>query len=88
MRKIMIFSVLGLTLGLAGAAMAHSDRGERRHHGERGEHSRSHDERSEHGTRTERKRHHDERGEHGSRRDHDEDDDRGSRSKDRSGKRS
>lgn len=89
MYKLLALSVFGLTVAISGAALAHSGQGERRHHNERGEHSRSHDERSEHSSREGKRRHHDERGEHGSRhRDHHEGDDHKNRSSKDTGKRS
>lgn len=84
MKKIVILSAVGLTL--AGAALASDDRSERRHYGERGEHSRSHDESTEHANRRVKRRHHDEHGSH--HRDRQHDDDQGNRDHDRKGKRS
>jgi hypothetical protein len=73
MRNTIILSAAGLSLALAGAAVASDHSGERRH-GERGEHSRSHDEWAEHGQRQGKRRQHDERREHDSRgTDHDGD---------------
>jgi hypothetical protein len=66
MRKTIILSAAGLSLALAGAAVASDHSGERRH-SERGEHSQSHDERIEHGQRQGKRRQHDERHENKSR---------------------
>ncbi len=48
MRTTLILSVIGLALGLTGAAMADDNRGERLDRGDRSEHARSHDDRAEH----------------------------------------